>query len=104
VICFLYFSLLEIPTRGFRAKVYLCTDDDGSDDGRSEHETPTEVLTDVNECCVHDVSEHDSEGSPHLPHHDEGATDGSGGTFGRVDWDSGGFGTDSETEDETGNE
>ena len=41
---------------------------------------------------------------PHLPHHDEGAADGGRGGFGAIDWDGGGFGTDSKTEDEAGDE
>jgi hypothetical protein len=69
---------LEIPTGRFRTEVYLYADEDWSNHGASEHQSPVEILADVEKSRIDDVSQHYTESSPHLPHHHEGASDGSG--------------------------
>ena len=59
---------------------------------------------DVQEDQVGNVSEHDTEGRPHLPHHDQSTTDWSRGAFCGIDGHSRRFWADTKAEDETSGE
>jgi len=64
---------------------------------RSEHQTPVKTLDmrlvrDLVEGKIRNISQHDTKGGPHLPHHDEGTADRRRGTLRGVDGDSGGLG------------
>ena len=58
-------------------------------------------VLDIVKCQVGDETQHNTKGGPHLPHHDEGATNGGGGTLGGIDGDGSRLGTNAETEDKT---
>lgn len=82
----------HIPARTFGALENEEEDDDGGEHGRAHHEPPVQAsyarcVFDAVECEVGDEAEHDAEGGPDLPLHDEGAADGFGGAFGSVDGD-----------------
>jgi hypothetical protein len=53
---------------------------------------------------IGNISQHDAESSPRLPHHDKRATNGGRCTLGGVDGDSGRFGANAEAEEEAGDE
>ena len=95
---------LDKPAGAFRAEIDLAANDEGKNDGRSKHESPIEIVAYVQEGYAHYIAEHDAKGRPHLPHHYERTTDGSGCTFSGIDRDGGGFGADAETEGEAGDE
>jgi len=80
---------LEIPTRRFGTEVNLCADEDWSNYGASEHQAPVEILSYIEKSSIDDVSEHDTESSPHLPHHDKGTSNGSRRSFGAINRNSG---------------
>lgn len=67
--------MLDQPTRRLGAEIHLRADDDRQDDGRTEHETPRQVVRQTHEGYAHDVTYHDTERGPRLPHHNEGAPD-----------------------------
>ena len=66
---------------------------------RSKHETPVKPLDarrvrNLEEGKVRDITQHDTKGGPHLPHHDKSTSDGGRGTFGGINRNSGRLGTD----------
>ena len=76
---------------------------------RCKHETPVEpfdmrLIGDLEEGKVRNVTQHDAKGSPHLPHHDKGATDGGRGTFSGINWYRGRLGTDAYSEEKASDE
>jgi hypothetical protein len=95
---------LHVPPRRLGAEVDLDHDDQRRDRGRSKHPTPLSVLAEevgVLERHRRDVTQANTKGSPHLPHHGEGATDVLGRALGRVHGRRGRLGTHSETEGES---
>ena len=71
---------------------------------RCEHETPVKpfdmrLVRNLEEGKVRDVTQHDAEGSPHLPHHDEATTDGGRGTFSGINWNCGRLGANAYSEE-----
>ena len=92
------------PTRGLRSEVDHCTNYDGGDGGASEHQSPSDVVFDAAKSNGNNITQRDAKRSPHLPLHDQGAANRSGGTLRRVDWGCGGFRTDTETKEETSDE
>ena len=52
---------------------------------------------------IRDVSQHDTKGCPHLPHHDETTSNGGRGTLGRINGDCGGLGADAYPKDKASN-
>jgi hypothetical protein len=53
---------------------------------------------------VRDITQHDTKGSPHLPHHDEATANGGRGAFGSVNGNSGRFGSNTQPKKEASNE
>ena len=92
------------PTRGLWGEVYHSTNDDGSNDGTAQHQPPSKVVFNSTKRDGDDITKGNTKRSPHLPLHDQGTTNRGRGAFRGVDRGSGRFGTDSKTEDETGNE
>ena len=99
-----HLAVLDEPSGRFRAEVDLTHDDQGEHDGRTKHETPGQIGLEAAKCDTDDVAQHDTECSPHLPLHDQGAANGSWRAFGRVHRNSGRLGANTKTEDESSNE
>lgn len=71
----------------------------------AQHQSPVQAgnmgfVGDPVEREVGDITQHDSKGRPHLPHHNQASTDGRRSTFGGVDWDGSGLRTDSKSKEE----
>ena len=101
--------LAHVPSRGFRDEKDEANDDDGRQHRRSHHKSPVEssnagCVLDLEECKIGRITQHDSKSGPHLPLHDESTTDGFGSSFGAIDGDSCGFGTNTESKGEAGDE
>ena len=62
------------------------------------------LVGNVVEGDIHHVAKHDTEGGPHLPHHDESATNDWRGALSSVDGDGRRLGADTETEEEARDE
>lgn len=58
------------------------------------------LVGDLKERQVGNISQHDSERSPHLPHHDQTSTDSRRSAFGSVNGYSSGLGTNTESKEE----
>lgn len=100
-------ALFHVPARRLRTEVDLGHDDQGRDRGRAQHPAPLRVLAEeigVLESNRGDVSQANTEGGPHLPHHGEGAANVLRGRFGGVDGRGGGLGADGETKGKTGDQ
>lgn len=97
----------SLPSRTFRAEVHLDHDNEGRNRGRRQHPAPLCVLSKeigALESNGGDETQHDSESSPHLPHHGESTTDVFGCGFGGVHRSGTGLCADGETEGETSDE
>jgi len=76
---------------------------------RCKHESPIKpsdmrLVRNLVEGKVRDITQHDTKGSPHLPHHDETTSDGGRGTFGRINGDRRGLWADTQSKEEASNE
>jgi hypothetical protein len=89
-------------------KVDLAAHNNRGNHGRSQHQAPIQAFdgigVDIDEGNAHDTSDHNTKRGPHLPHHDKCTTNSRGRTFGSVDGDGAGLGTNSETEEKPGDE
>ena len=56
------------------------------------------------ESKICDISNHDTKGGPHLPHHDQTTTNGRGSTLCSIDRDSGRFGANAQSKDKPSDE
>ena len=98
------FCVQTYPTGRLWSEVYHRTDDDGSNNGAPQHQTPSKVVFDSTKRDRDNITERDAKRGPHLPLHDQGTTNRGRGTLCGIDRGGCRFGTDSKTEDETGNE
>lgn len=78
--------------------------DDGRQHGAAHHQPPVQAddtaVGHAVEGQVGDVAQHDAEGGPHLPLHDEGAAELGGRALGGEDGRRGRLGADAETQEE----
>lgn len=96
--------LLHVPTRRLGAQVDEADQGHGGQERSSEHEAPVGRLRDVVHGEVDGGSQHDTEGGPELPRHDEGTSDGSGSVLSGVDGDGGGLETHADAHEQTAGE
>jgi hypothetical protein len=66
---------------------------------RRKHETPVKpsdawLVRHLEEGKVGDITQHDTKGGPHLPHHDKSTSDGGRGTLSGINGNCGRLGTD----------
>lgn len=99
----------HIPSRRFRNEEDEANDDDGGQHRRSHHKPPIETsharrVSDLIQCDIGYIAQHNAERGPHLPLHDESTADGLRCSFGAVDGHRGGFGTNPKPECETSDE
>jgi hypothetical protein len=61
------------------------------------------LIRDLIKSKIGDITQHDTKGRPHLPHHDETTSNGWGGTLGCIDGDCRGLGTNAYPKDKASN-
>jgi hypothetical protein len=92
------------PTGRLRGKVDHRANDDRSNDSTSKHQPPSDVLFDTTKRNRDNITKRNTKRSPHLPLHNQGATNRSRGAFRGVDRGSCRFRADSKTKEEAGDE
>ena len=94
-------TFLDVPSRGFRAKVYPNNQRNRGDEGGSQLQPPCNIPNVVN-CQVGAETQEDAKRGPHLPAHDQASSDRSWAILGSIDGNSGSFGAHFNTKEKTG--
>ena len=97
-------DICTYPTRGLRGKIDHGTNDDRSNDGTPQHQSPSNIVIDSAKRDGDNITEGDTKCGPHLPLHDKGTANRCRGALSSINWRGCGFRADSEAKYEAGNE